>query len=205
MVDFWYPCSVDQLDELLEEFKQKSRSEEEISEKHSGSKNIFGEKSNRDRLIVLDDVSGLADESKKFARFLVVLRKYSYNCVYIFHSIHTEKTIWRTILSQTNIYSIFRATVPFNRVKKILEGACIRKASKYILQSALWICRLFIELAKRNEKICLTLDCSNTNRDGPGRFRTEVDNPDFQACYFINSADNEQIYNEFVSERIKSS
>ena len=62
--------------------------------------------------------------------------------------------------------------------------------------------RLFIELANRNDKVCLTLDCSNTNKDGPGRFRTEADNPDFQSCYF-NSANDEQVYNEFISERIK--
>ena len=48
----------------------------------------------------------------------------------------------------------------------------------------------------------MTLDCSNTNKDGPRRFRTEADNPDFQACYF-NSLNDEQVYNEFVSERIK--
>ena len=199
VVDFWYPCSVDQLDELLAEFKQKFRSEEEISEKRLVSKNIFGEKSNRDRLLVLDDVSGLADESNKFASFLAVARKYSYNCVYIFHSIHTEKTIWQTIFSQTNIYNSFPATVSCNSVKEILEGACIRKRSEYILQSALWISRFFIELANRNEKICLTLDCLNTNRDGPGRFCTEADNPDFQVFYF-NSAEDEQVYNEFVSQ-----
>ena len=47
-----------------------------------------------------------------------------------------------------------------------------------------------------------SVDCSNTNRDGPGRFRTEADNPEFQACYF-NSDEDEQVYNEFVSEQIK--
>ena len=97
--------------------------------------------------------------------------------------------------SQTNIYNIFPATVPFNNVKKIQEGACTRKTSKYIPQSALCIRRLFIELANRNEKVCLTLDCSNTNRDEPGRFRTKAD----------NSANDEQVYNQFVSQRIKTS
>ena len=64
VVDFWYPHSVDELGDLLEEFKQKSRSEEEeVSGNRSTTNNISGEKSNRDRLIVLDDVSGLADES----------------------------------------------------------------------------------------------------------------------------------------------
>ena len=140
---------------------------------------------------------------KNLQAFLTVARKYSYNCVYIFHSIHLEKIVWRTILSQTNIYNIFPATVPLNNVKKILEGACIRKTSKYIPQSALWISRLFIELANKNEKVCLTLDCSNTNRDGPGRFCTKTDYPEFQTCYF-NSANDEQVYNEFISERIKA-
>ena len=68
---------------------------------------------------------------------------------------------------------------------------------------SLWISRLFVELANRNDKVCLTLDLSNTNRDGPVRFRTEADIPDYQSCYF-NSANDEQVYNEFVSEQIKN-
>ena len=125
-------------------------------------------------LIVFDAVSCLADESKKFAGFLTVARKFNYNCVYIFHSIHPEKTTWRIILSQTNIYNIFPATVLLNNVRKNLEGACIRKTSKYIPQALLWISRLFIELANRNDKVCLTLDCSNTNRDGPVDFAPKL-------------------------------
>ena len=97
-----------------------------------------------------------------------------------------------------NIYNIFLPTVPLNSVRKILEGACIRKASKYIPQAS-----HFIKLANRNDKVCLTLDCSNTNKDGPSRFWTEADNPDFQSCYF-NSANDEQVYNEFISERVKN-
>ena len=81
-----------------------------------------------------------------------------------------------------------------------LECVCIRKISKYTPQSALWISRLFIELAKRNDKVCLTLDCSNTNRDGPGRFRTEAYNPDFQGCYLILQMTNRFITSLSVSE-----
>ena len=125
--DFWYPRTPDKLMDLLEEFKQKSRSEdEEVSESWSAVKSVFGEKSNSDKLIVLDDVSGLAGESKKFASFLTVARKYGYNCVCIFYSIQTDNAIWKSILS----------TVPCNSVKKIIDGACIRKTSKYIPQSA---------------------------------------------------------------------
>ena len=77
-----------------------------------------------DRLIIMDDVSGLADESKKFAAFLTVTRKYNYNCVYIFQTVFPEKSNWRLMLSQANIFNIFPASVPVNRVRKVLEGAC---------------------------------------------------------------------------------
>ena len=39
----------------------------------------------------MDDVSRLAAESKKFANFLTVTRKYNYNSIYIFHNVFPEK------------------------------------------------------------------------------------------------------------------
>ena len=78
----------------------------------------------------MDGVSGLADESKKFAAFLSVTRKYNYNCVYIFHTVFPEKNNWRLILSQTNIFNIFPASVCINSFRKILESACSRKTKK---------------------------------------------------------------------------
>ena len=106
-------------------------------------------------------------------------------------------------MSRTNIYNIFPATVPLCSVQRILESACFRKKTKYIPGSALWINRLFIDLANRDNGICLTIDGSGINKDGPGRFQTEADNPEFQTCYF-NSANDRQVYNEFVSKRINS-
>ena len=87
----------------------------------------FGKKTVCDRLIIMDDVSGLADESKKFAAFLAVTRKCNYNCVYIFHAVFPEKSNWRLILPQTNIFNIFPVSVPINSVRKILEGASQEK------------------------------------------------------------------------------
>ena len=205
-IDFSYPNDEDELVDKLEEFKLESESEDDNSNNLNNDNivNVFGEKTTRDKLIVFDNVSGLADASKKFVSFLTVARKYSYNCVYIFHTIYPEKSNWHTILSQTNIFNIFPASVSLNMVRKILEGVCIRKTSKYIPQASLWISRLFIELANRNDKVCLTLDCSNKNKEGPCRFRTEADNPDSQFCYF-NSHNDEQVYNQFVSKRIKNS
>ena len=200
-VNFSYPNDKDKLADKIEEYKLESESE--IDKNDNDNVNSFGENKKRDKLIVFDDVSGLADESKKFANFLTVARKYNYNCVYAFHTIYTEKTNWKTILSQTNIFNIFPASVPIGSVKKILESSCIRKTSKYIPHTSLWISRLFIELANKNDKVCLTLDCSNVNKDGPGRFRTKADNPETQFCYF-NSSNDERVYNRFISKRINS-
>ena len=108
-IEFYYPSDEDELSDKLEEFKLESESDE--TNNSNNNVNVFGEKSIRDRLIVFDDVSGLADNSKKFASFLTVARKYKYNCVYIFHTIYPEKANWQTILSQTNIFNIFPASI----------------------------------------------------------------------------------------------
>ena len=199
-VKFDYPNDKDELNDRIEEYKFESESNND--DDNNKNVNTFGENKKRNKLIVFDDVSGLADDSKKFASFLTVARKYNYSCVYVFHTIYADKANWKAILSQTNIFNIFPASVPINSVKKILELGCIRKTTKYIPQSSLWISRLFIELANKNYKVCLTLDCSNVNVDGPGKFRTNADNPESQFCYFNNSRD-EQVYNRFVSKRIK--
>ena len=178
-VDFYYPRNKEQFDDLLEFFKTKSSSEEESLEergtqsaKETEDVNLigFGEKNNRNRLIVMDDVSGLADTSTIFASFLTVARKFKYNCLYIFHTIHPEKSIWKTILSQTNSLNIFPASVLLNTVKRILEGNYIRQTTKYIPVNSLWVTKLFIRLANNeNEKTCLTIDCTGYNSNGPGR------------------------------------
>ena len=202
-ISFFYPNDINELADLIEEFKLEVETEKNETDNENDNVTIFGEIINRDRLIVFDDVSGLADNSNKFATFLTVARKYKYNCVYIFHTIYPEKATWKTILSQTNIFNIFPASVSLSAVKRILEGSCVRKTTKYIPRSLLWINRLFIQLANKSQKVCLTLDCSNTNRDGPSRFRTDADNPDKQVCYF-NTPTDEQVYNEFIARRIKS-
>ena len=60
-----------------------------------------------DKLIVMDDVSGLADKSDEFANFLTVSRKYGLTCVYIFHTIFPTRQNWQMIMSQRQKYLIF--------------------------------------------------------------------------------------------------
>ena len=48
-----------------------------------------------DRLIVKDDVSGVADISKKLANFLTVSRKCRYHSIYVFRVIAPAPKIWQ--------------------------------------------------------------------------------------------------------------
>ena len=63
----------------------------------------------------MDDISGFADRSNKFASFI---NKFGYHCVCIFHIIFPEKAIWRSIISPTNIFNIFPASVPLSSIRK---------------------------------------------------------------------------------------
>ena len=208
-LDFYYPRNKVHFEELLEYFKAKSDSSEIENNNINNDINDvnyltnYGEKSIRNRLIVMDDVSGLADLSTKFANFLTVARKFDYHCLYIFHAIHPEKATWRTILSQTNLLNIFPASVPLSTVKKVLEANCICNINKYIPVNSLWVTKLFIRLANDDsEKTYLTIDCSGFNPNGPGRFRTDASNPLTQNCFF-NKADQDSLFNIFISKRIK--
>ena len=208
-LDFYYPRNKEHFEERLEYFKTKSNSSEIENNNINNDINDvyyltnYEEKSIRNRFIVMDDVSDLTDLSTKFANFLTVARKFGYHCLYIFHLIHPEKAIWRTILSQTNLLNIFPASVPLSTVKKVLEANCIRNSNKYIPVNSLWVTKLFIRLANDDsEKTCLTIDCSGFNPNGSGRFRTDASNPLTQTCFF-NKADQDSLFNIFISKRIK--
>ena len=193
----------DELKALIETFKQRSEESDDIQNPNiSNVNNLFGENKKLDRLIIMDDVSGIADTSKYFSNFLTVSRKYGYNCVYVFHVINSSSQIWQKIISQTNIFNIFPATVPFNSVSKIIQSNCILQSKKYVPVRSLWLSRVFNDLANTHERHCLTLDCGYQNKNGPGRFRSSADNPEKQVCYFNKPGDDIN-YNTFISERIK--
>ena len=156
-----------------------------------------------DCLIVMGDVSGLADSCKEFADLLTITRKYRYHCVYVFHIIIPDKETWKKIVSQRNIFNIFPSSVPFHTVSKILQSNYVPTTTKYVFIRSMWINMFFIDLANRYERNCLTVDCSGIDKNGPGRYRTKADNPEKQVCYF-NEPRNDQVYNVFISERIKS-
>ena len=130
----------------------------------------------------MDDISGVADTSKKFANFVTVSRKFGCNCVYVFHVIVFASHIWRKIISQTNIFNIFPASVPHNTVAKIIQSNCILQSKKYAPARSLWLNRVFTNLANSHEKHCLTIDCGYINKNGPYRYRSLADSPEKQVC-----------------------
>ena len=85
--EFHYPQGQNDLKNLLDEFKQISKSDETDNKNNV---NIFGEKTTRNSLIVMDHIPGLTDESKNFASFLTVARKYRYT-VFIFFIQYFQK------------------------------------------------------------------------------------------------------------------
>ena len=85
-----------------------------------------------DKVIVMDDVSGLADRSNEFANFLTVSRKYGLTCVYIFHKIHLTRQNWQMIMSQTKIFNFFPGSVQASSVQRVLSSFASRYKNNYI-------------------------------------------------------------------------
>ena len=111
-VSFHYPQTLKHFNDLMEDFKL-----ELIEYTDFINSNKYRENKKTDSLIVMGDVSALADLSNKFASFLMITRKFSYHCVCIFHIILPEKRI----VSQTNTFNIFPASVPFHTIMKVLQ------------------------------------------------------------------------------------
>ena len=129
-----------------------------------------------DRLIVMDDVSGIADKSENFANFLTLSRKFGFTCVYIFHTIYPTRNNWQMILSQTKIFNIFPGSIQASSVVKISFSYCSRYTYEYIPRKDLWINRLYFNISSSNKKQCLTIDIRDVNDLGLSRFRTKADN-----------------------------
>ena len=81
---------------LTETFKLRT---EDITKNDSDEDSVYGENKVMDCLIVMDNISGIADSCKEFANFITVSRKYRCHCVCVFHIIIPEKEIWKKIIS----------------------------------------------------------------------------------------------------------
>ena len=86
------------------------------------TENDVGKNMILDKVIVMDDISGLANRSDEFANFLTVSRKYGLTCVYIFHTIHWTRQNWQMIMSQTKIFNFFPGSVHASSIVKTLPS-----------------------------------------------------------------------------------
>lgn len=55
---------------------------------------VIGESNIFDNLIVMGDVSGLAEKSDNFANFFNWDKKLNCTCVYVFHTMHPTRSFW---------------------------------------------------------------------------------------------------------------
>ena len=108
----------DKLDSLIDTLKKKSHENYDDYSNNNNVNSSFGEDRKMDRLIIMDNVSGIADVSKNFSNSLTVSRKFGYNCVYVFHVIVPSSQVWMKIISQTNIFNIFPASDLLIRCRK---------------------------------------------------------------------------------------
>ena len=86
-IQFHYPQT---LERLIEDFKLKT-----IEDTDSINETEYGGDKKIKHLIVMDNVSGLADRSNRFASFLTMNRKIGYHCFYTFHIIFPATEIWK--------------------------------------------------------------------------------------------------------------
>ena len=166
--------------------------------------NVMSEKNIFNKLIVMDDVSGLADRSNESGNFLTVAQKFNFTCRYVFHTIYLSRPNWQMIISQTNIFNIFPGSLQIIPVAKILFSYCNRYTYEYIPHRDLWTNRLYFEISNYNEKKCLTIDTYDVSNLGPSKFRTGAKNGHQQICYFYRNKKDE-IFNRFLAVRKETS
>ena len=73
-----YPKNVSEISSLLEEFKLQTGKKVDYNTTFTGS---YEENLKTDCIIVMDNVSGLADKSNAFAIFLTIARKFKFKLV----------------------------------------------------------------------------------------------------------------------------
>ena len=125
--EFHYPKTKKTFENLLQEFRLRSWSEtsdNNITDIDSSSSS-YVENIKSDCLIIMYNASGLAVNSKKFASFLIVARKFNYHCVYMFHTTHPEK-LSRSLFFHKKHVKHVSSICSISKHKKILEADCIR-------------------------------------------------------------------------------
>ena len=114
-IGFYNVADYEDLKILINNLKEWNVS---VNNDNNLNNSIYGESKKLDHLIVMDDVSGIADSHRSdFADFLTVSRKYRYNVVYAFHVIKPGREIWQKIISQTNLTFSLKVSLSIQYLK----------------------------------------------------------------------------------------
>ena len=116
-VKFTYPKNLDEFNYLIDFFMSEKMPEPQ-------NESLEGEKSQINKLIVMDDVSGLGGWCEDFSNFLTVSRKYGFTRVYVFHTIYPRRQSWEMIMSQTHIFNFFSWLYSQRENVKISRSVC---------------------------------------------------------------------------------
>ena len=138
-VYFNYPTDSDEFNYLIGNFTQ------EKSDYVDNNDSEIGENLRVNKLIVMDDVSGLADKSEDFSNFLTISRKYGFSCVYVFHTIYPGRQSWEIIMSQTHIFNFFPGSVHSSRILKILALFASRQKNTCLPNQQVWLNKLYLK------------------------------------------------------------
>ena len=149
----------------------------------------------RDSLVILDDVSGLADRSLSFVNFMTTCRKFGYNLIYVFHETAASSLQWKAMLSQAQIFCIFSSAVNLiiNNLVKFANQTKIR----YVSRQQIWLTKLFMELSGKTGNTSLRLD-NHPQVIGSGKYRSNEENPNKQQCYLYLDV-SDKFFNTFIS------
>ena len=155
---------------------------------------LMGENNLFNRLVVMDDVSDLADKSDNFANVLT--------CVYVFHTIYPTRSNWQMILSQRKIFNI--SWIFTDILIKTLPSYCNRYTYKHMPHRDLCLNRLSFEISNPTKIQCLMIDMKHVNDVGPAKFRTGAENDKDQVCYY-NYNKKKRASNRFLAVRKQTS
>ena len=125
-VIFSYPTDLFEFNYLIRNFTQDK------SDYIDSAGSSLGENLKINKLIIMDNISGLADKSDDFSNFLTVSKKYGFSCVYVFHTIYPGRKRWEMIMSQTHIFNFFPGSVHSSRILKTLALFASRQKNTYL-------------------------------------------------------------------------
>ena len=172
-----------------------------MNKSQSVFENELGELPHINKLIIMDDVSGLADKSEDFSNFFTVSRKYGFSCVYVFHTIYPGRQSWEMIMAQTHIFNFFPGSIRSGRILKTLSLFANRQKNTYLPNQQVWLNKFYFQISNSKEKKSITVNTRDVNDLGPGKFRTMAENNTKQICYF-NRNNSYSHSSSYLSKRV---